>query len=633
MTAAIRTRKPVLIGGIAKAFRLLSTNVAPSLRPYQQECLDVCIEQFKKGIKKQVVSLPVGSGKTVIFSNLISKLPNPTQQATKALVIAHREELIYQAYKQIQRIAPNLTIEIDKGKQHATGAADVIIASVPTLGRKESLRIEKYDPQEFKCIIIDEAHHAAASTYLKILDHFGAREPESHMLVWGCSATVRRHDGLKLDGIFDYIAYHKSFLDMIEQNWLCNLKITTVKTNTDLSGIRRYNFDFNTAQLASRTNVPQRNEIIIHSYLKYAADRASTLVFAVDIKHAETLAELFTSYGVEAKCVTSKTHNTSRAEILADFRARKFPVLINCGILTEGTDIPGIDCVIMARPTQSHVLFQQMLGRGMRLHPEKTDCLALDVVDNFNSHDLVTIPTLLGLDYNVEFSAQKEAKNTTGTYFEPMVLPTTLTGISLVDDQSVEVNILSVDVTEYDNPYELQRSKSSTTSKLEKLSKYRWLTIGHDTYILNTNKRTIRLEKDPDGQYYLVSQARHQQQASPYTHRRELSDTLTSAIHACDTYLDSKYGLQFFALRNAPWRNQPATAGQLRYLKRLMGDNFPTQEKLRKGEANDLIAKLTEGAGKVYKEKLKLAKNMEKLESKKQEKMERMRVAVGPISE
>ncbi|KAK9720634.1 putative ATP-dependent helicase IRC3 [Basidiobolus ranarum] len=552
-------------------------------------------------------------------------LPNPTPRATKALVIAHREELIYQAYKQIQRISPNLTIEIDKGKQHATGAADVIIASVPTLGRKESLRMEKYDPEEFKCIIIDEAHHAAASTYLKILDHFGAREPNSHMLIWGCSATVRRHDGLKLDGIFDYIAYHKSFLDMIEQKWLCNLKITTVKTNTDLSGIRRYNFDFNTAQLSSRTNVPQRNEIIINSYMKFAGNRASTLVFAVDIKHAETLAELFTSYGYESKCVTSKTPSSSRSEILADFRLRKFPILVNCGILTEGTDIPGIDCVIMARPTQSHVLFQQMLGRGMRLHPEKADCLALDIVDNFNTHDLVTVPTLLGLDYDVEFAdkdatlARKEAKSTR-------------------ENQPVEGTITSVDIAEYDNPYELQRSKSPTAAKLEKLSKYRWLSIGDDAYILSTNKRTIRLEKSVDGYYRakLKNRIMSPSSAMVYSKPQDLPivcDTLVTAIHACDTYVDSKYGLQFFALRNAPWRRQPASAGQLRYLKRLMGENFPTKEKIHKGEANDLIAKLTEGAGKVYKEKLKIVKSVEKLEVKKQEKIERMRVAVGPISE
>jgi ATP-dependent helicase IRC3 len=127
------------------------------------------------------------------------------------------------------------------------------------------------------------------------------------------------------------------------------------------------------------------------------------LVFGVDIKHVESLTEMFKKCGLDARGISSKTKPHIRAETLKEFKERKFPVLVNCGILTEGTDIPNIDCVIMSRPTKSPVLFQQMIGRGMRLSPEKEDCLVLDFIDSYSQiPDLVTTPTLLGLDPTME---------------------------------------------------------------------------------------------------------------------------------------------------------------------------------------------------------------------------------------
>ncbi|CAG8576031.1 10859_t:CDS:2, partial [Racocetra persica] len=230
------------------------------LRPYQRECIEKCLYKFlKEKINRQIVSLPVGSGKTVIFSNLIRRIPSPMQGAEKILVLAHREELLDQAYRQIKKYS-NLSAEIDQGKRTATGNTDVIIGSVQTLGKTGSSRIEKYDPSHFKAIIIDEAHHAAASTYRKILEYFGAHTKNTHIFVWGCSATVRRYDGLALDGIFDEITYHKDFLEMIEEKW----------TGTDLSRVKSNTIDFIPTILSQLINVKNRNEIIVRTYLKLA---------------------------------------------------------------------------------------------------------------------------------------------------------------------------------------------------------------------------------------------------------------------------------------------------------------------------------------------------------------------------
>lgn len=192
---------------------------------------------------------------------------------------------------------------------------------------------------------------------------------------------------------------------------LCNMKVTTVQTKVDLSSVgTRYN-DFKESELSKAINTLDRNDIIIKSWEKYAAsdNRKSTLVFAVDMEHTLSLCNAFRVRNVEARFITSKSSPVERQEALQAFRNGDCPVLVNCGILTEGTDIPRIDCILMARPTKSSTLFQQMFGRGMRLHPSKKDCLVIDFVDNFSRAGragLVTIPTLLGLDVNTSLDGK-----------------------------------------------------------------------------------------------------------------------------------------------------------------------------------------------------------------------------------
>lgn len=179
------------------------------------------------------------------------------------------------------------------------------------------------------------------------------------------------------------------------------MRVTTVHTKVDLSKVATRYDDFQQAQLSRAVNIPLRNKIVFESWKKFAPGRKSTLVFAVDMEHTLTLCNVFRERGVDAEFVTSKTPAAERRDILNRFYNGAFPVLVNCGILTEGTDIPGIDCILMARPTRSSVLFQQMFGRGMRLSPTKKDCIVIDFVDNFaksGKEGLVTFPTLMGLD-------------------------------------------------------------------------------------------------------------------------------------------------------------------------------------------------------------------------------------------
>ncbi|KAJ3369082.1 hypothetical protein GGF31_005541 [Allomyces arbusculus] len=385
-----------------------------TLRPYQAECIDKSLAFMARGVMRQAVALPVGAGKTVIFSHLITRVPSPYPRATKTLVLAHRKELIEQAVSQIKRAAPHMTVAMEgagvKQQPHLPDT-DVVVASVAALGKKESARLPKYDPNDFRLMIVDEAHHAAAATYRRIFDHFGLldRNNRSHILLWGCSATLHRMDKQPLGMIFDRLVYQRGFLQMIREGYLSDFLLQTVETTIDLSDVALAKGDFVVGDLSRTVNDDFRNNLIVRAWKNVSTPnngnkdavvvkkRRSTLVFAADVAHVEGLAAAFRREGIEAYGLHGGIDMTTRSSLIDRFRRGAFPVLVNCAILTEGTDIPNIDCIVLARPTRSTVLYQQMLGRGLRLHHTKSECLVLEVVDYYDRPDLVTAPTLLGL--------------------------------------------------------------------------------------------------------------------------------------------------------------------------------------------------------------------------------------------
>lgn len=393
------------------------------LRPYQEACLSASLAAIKRGVKRMAVSLPVGSGKTVILSSLIPCIPCPSPTAKRTLLLAHRDELLQQAIRALKKNSPHLSISLDQGRQRAGQTSDVVVASVNSLGRIGSKRLQDYDPAQFKAIIIDEAHHAAAMGYRRILHHFKASKNDdgSHVTVWGCSATLRRHDGLSLGVAFDEIVYTKSFEEMIDEGWLSEFRLVEAHTTTSLKEVASSSSssDFVIEKLSRVVNIPERNKLIVDTYLYYKnrssklSDKLpsssssaspppqmrSTLVFAVDKNHIQQLVSAFEAQGILAKGLSSDTDEYDRRRILASFQAGHLPVLVNCGILTEGVDIPEIDTIMLARPTKSLGLLQQMVGRGLRKSPGKQICLVIDFVDTMPSHrgGIGSVATLLGI--------------------------------------------------------------------------------------------------------------------------------------------------------------------------------------------------------------------------------------------
>ncbi|KAI9301561.1 P-loop containing nucleoside triphosphate hydrolase protein [Cunninghamella echinulata] len=652
------------------------------LRDYQQRCISECLHKLKEGERKQVVSLPVGSGKTVIMANLIPSIPNPTEKATKTLILAHRTELLEQAQKQIERYNPNLRVAIEQSRRKVDiENTDVIVASVQTLGRAGSSRINKLDPELFKAIIIDEAHHAAASSYTRILKYFDVDHPDSKLFIWGCSATVRRHDGLSLSNVFQSIAYHLDFLEMVERGWLCPLKITTVETKTNISNVGIQNQDFKLGELAEAVNTSERNDIIVRSWLKYTQtmdnhsniedtednnpiyksedneedgkekdnsvindqmnniavkQRNATLVFAVDIAHTIELCNHFRKYGYHAEYITSNTPNMTRYDVLQRFRNGEFPILVNCGILTEGTDIPIIDCVLMARPTRSSVLFQQMFGRGMRLSPGKNDCLMIDFVDNFKRSGLVTFPTLLGLDPSTIVQGQNALDlEKRAAEEEIMKIKAAKENIVVLDEQCpIEAQLK---ITEYDDIVEFMASYNGLNKNVNKISSNAWVAVGEDTYALAIlGQGLLVIKRQSDNSWRATFQRRLQQQSSNkddqpnstttyakastknkskayYTRNTKLpieADDIETAIRASDTWvrhslLAQNNSVLALANRFAKFRLDPMTERQYDILKKY---KVQVKSNINKGQAMDLITRLQLGQARLWKKQSGLKK-------------------------
>lgn len=344
------------------------------LRDYQEECIEL-IDNLQSGA--YLIQMATGCGKTATFTNIKRK--------GRVLVLAHREELVTQPIKYYD--CP-VGIEMANSKSHGE---PVVIASVQSIIH----RLEKFKPTEFDMIITDEAHHAAASSYRKIYEYF---KPRLHL---GFTATPNRGDNVRLDDVFQDIIFERDIKWAIQNNYLTDIYCIRTNIGYDISKVARRMGDFAPGELEEAMNQDVLNEAIAEAYYKYA--KGQTLIFACSVKHAEAIAEKIPG----AVAVTAKTKN--REELIQKFTNREIPVLINCMIFTEGTDMPLVETVMIARPTSNSSLYTQMVGRGLRLYPGKEKLTLIDLVGTTGRANLCTAPSLLGIDLNnVPASKQDE---------------------------------------------------------------------------------------------------------------------------------------------------------------------------------------------------------------------------------
>lgn len=626
------------------------------LRSYQNECIQSCLEALASGITRIGVSLPTGSGKTTVFLSLLSQIPSPPSNpnATRSLVIVNSIELARQSAEQAARLFPKWSVEIEQGTKHcATGLADVTVATYQTLTRMD--RSKKFDPNYLKAIIIDEAHHSAAPSYRKLLsqfdrnitypDHFIQTHLSHPIPIIGFSATFSRHDGLMLGSVFDQIVYHKDFLDMIRNQWLCDIRFTSVKANLRLDTIplNSQTGDFNTTSLANQINIEPLRELVVKSWIDRASERKSTLVFCVNIDHVHALTRTFRNFGIDARGIDSQTGIAERKSLISQFKQGEFPILVNCAILTEGTDIPNIDCVVLARPTRSPNVYAQMIGRGMRLSPStgKEDCRIMDFVDVTSRLNVVSLPSLFGLDpaeiedeENVEtLEAKSQAKN-----------------MPMAGSDPQHAGLESVTYTDFNDPFLLMDNMFSAPNMF-RISHNAWVGCGDNIYVLpclQYGDVRIQLIQDKDDQekfsgYFLPQlgpKLTKTKSLPSYLRRRNIleAQTLEEAIKGCDTYVAKqvlKGKLSRGVLRTARWRSDPATDPQKKFVsskwKNMQNMTKEDMEKriksLTKGDAANIITRLKHGA------QSRMTKKMNELRKSQSEqtRLAKYKVQVGPI--
>jgi superfamily II DNA or RNA helicase len=340
----------------------------------------------------------------VVFAHF----PRFLKMKKRLLVLAHREELLQQARDKFRSIDPELKVEIEQATSHAAADAKVVIASVPTLARS-SARLSRLQPDEFSIVVVDEAHHAVAPSYRRIFDHFGLLEPSVSRYLIGFTATPRRGDKQGLGEVFEEVCYARDMREMIAERYLCPVTGWRVDTDLSLDNVKVRHGDFIESQLARVVNMPLRNSLLVKAYRDFAPGRRA-IVFCVDVAHAKDVHRAFAEAGIRAAPVWGELSRDQRRSTLAAFSAGEIDVVTNCNVLTEGFDEPRVDCVIMARPTKSKLLYAQMVGRGTRLDPSKKDLVVIDVADNSRTHQLPGLHSLFNLPLNMNLNGGNALK-------------------------------------------------------------------------------------------------------------------------------------------------------------------------------------------------------------------------------
>ncbi|KAK5135681.1 hypothetical protein LTR08_004982 [Meristemomyces frigidus] len=521
----------------------------------------------------------------------------------------------------------------------ASGSADITVASVASI--RSADRLSKYDPCRFKLILVDEAHHIVAPSYLEVLKHFGLVKSDekgdenTHTALVGVSATFSRADGLSLGAAIDHIVYHRDYVDMIDEGWLANAVFTTVQSGADLSKVESPRGDFQTGSLSRAVNNQQSNDITVRAWLAKAGARKSTLVFCVDLCHVADLTAMFRHHNVDARSVTGDTSVNVRKEKLDGFKAGDFPVLVNCGIYTEGTDIPNVDCVLLARPTKSRNLLVQMIGRGLRKHPGKEDCHVIDMVASLET-GIVTVPTLFGLNpWEVVDQADGKTLKALKEREESERREQAASSVSKPDDG---LQALTGDVTfiDYADVNELIEDTSGERH-IRAISPHAWVQVRENCYILSSGSKTGEYlqvdEADKQWKVWFYQKLQGTQGSSLHLRPRLVASvsTLEHGMKAADTYAKQKF---MFALisKSARWRYQPASEGQITFLnKRRDKDKQLSVGQVKKGTAGDWITKLVHGAARKYKEIASAKRKADKLQDEKSSQRN-AQVRVGPVA-
>ena len=404
------------------------------LRDYQQEAYDETLKKFEQTDTALCV-MATGLGKTIYFSHIVDHF----RKTGRIMVIAHREELIFQAQDKIQRIT-DTEADIEMGADWAGSGwtkSEIVVSTVQTqVAGRLGGRMTRFPYDEFSLLVVDEAAHAPAATYRKVIDYY---KQNKNLKVLGVTAVPDRHDGLAMGQIFSEVAYEYGIRDGIDDGWLVAIEQQSVFVSSlDYSNVKSQAGDLNGKDLAKVLEFEENLHAIASPTIELTGDK-KTLIFAASVVQAERLTEIINRHKPgSARFVHGKTPKEIRRGVVSDYAVNKFQYLLNVGVFVEGFDDDSIQCVVLARPTKSRSLYTQQVGRGTRVLEsvnvdqyddavERREAIAksgkktltvLDFVGNAGRHKLMTAADILGGKYDddvVELAARNAEKESAAT--------------------------------------------------------------------------------------------------------------------------------------------------------------------------------------------------------------------------
>lgn len=389
----------------------------PTLRTYQHDAIEAVFREWETHASTMVV-MATGLGKTVTFCDIIRRI-----HPKRAIVIAHRTELIQQACGALNKIG--IRTEVEMGDQKADASMfqtdSAVVASVQSMisGPKDDRRMLKFRPEDFALLVIDEFHHGVSPSYRQVIDHF---RQNPNLKVLGVTATPDRLDEKALGLICESVAFKYDIAEAVEDGYLVPIEQQMVRINSlDFSQVRTTAGDLNGGDLAAVMEDEKNLQGMVGAAIQIISNR-STIAFTASVRHAEMCCDIFNRHrSGMAAWICGKTPDDERSKILKQFRNGEVQVITNVGIATEGFDAPSTECIIVGRPTKSRALYTQMIGRGTRALPgvldgmhsaferreaiaesKKGSCLVLDFVGNSGKHKLMTTADILGGKYDEE---------------------------------------------------------------------------------------------------------------------------------------------------------------------------------------------------------------------------------------
>ncbi len=389
-----------------------------ALRDYQGDAVSAICKSLEE-YQSTMAIMATGTGKTVVGADVAKHFKN----TGRVFFLAHRDELINQAAKTIHQVT-GIQPEIEKAEQWADldkTRSPILVGSIQTLtgGLKGKGRMTRFRPDQFSLIIVDEAHHAPSETWTKVIDYF---KTGKNTKILGLTATPKRTDELAMGRIFESCAYKFENIEASDAGWLVKPKSKIIYVEgLDFGDLSKVAGDFSSVELAALMCAEKPAHKVVTVALDIARGRRS-LIFCVTVDHAIMTAEIYNRHEPgSAAVVYAKTPKDERRTILRRFRSGEIKYLCNCGVFTEGFDEPQVEVIVMARPTLSLLVYQQMLGRGLRPLPgiletcddpasriraiaasQKQDCTVIDFTGNTGAHKLVSVADVLGGDYDSE---------------------------------------------------------------------------------------------------------------------------------------------------------------------------------------------------------------------------------------